>query len=463
MQADREYQELLLGRLAPPHSSEQININLPTSRLTDEQKSILSEMISAEKYYLLWGPPGTGKTSAMLRYYMEHIFKETEEIMLVLAYTNRAVDEICEAISNIGSDIDNYFIRIGSRYSTSPGFRDNLLVSKLDQINNRKELKSLFTKTRIVVSTLASIHGKKEIFSLINFDTILVDEASQILEPQIIGLLSKAPKFILIGDHNQLPAIVIQKEKLSKIKEQQLNALGIIDRRNSLFERLYKRCTERNWNWAIGNLNHQGRMHIAIMDFVNTHFYNNSLKLIDSIKRLESDAEYYHTYKEEQKALAQKRMLYYPSEIDNQSSTFKSNVHEAIMVANICKSILALMKDNMFNQPGTRIGVITPYRAQISAIKAELESIGITEDILVDTVERFQGSAKDIIILSLCLNLESQLIQLVNYSEDGIDRKLNVALTRAKEQLIIIGNESIMKTNAVYSSLINSSYRLQEI
>ena len=108
------------------------------------------------------------------------------------------------------------------------------------------------------------------------------------------------------------------------------------------------------------------------------------------------------------------------------------------------------------NLTSSSIGIITPYRAQIALLKKCMEILpsAIVEKISVDTVERYQGSARDIIIISFCVNRLSQLDALISLSQEGIDRKLNVALTRAKEHIILIGNKALLSTNEVYSQLI---------
>ncbi|HRO73567.1 MAG TPA: C-terminal helicase domain-containing protein [Saprospiraceae bacterium] len=108
------------------------------------------------------------------------------------------------------------------------------------------------------------------------------------------------------------------------------------------------------------------------------------------------------------------------------------------------------------------VGIITPYRAQIALIRQYLEKHlpDMLPLITVDTVERYQGGARDIIIISMCINKLSQLDNMVSLSQEGVDRKLNVALTRAKEQIVIIGNEDLLSNNVMYNKLINSYHKL---
>ena len=107
------------------------------------------------------------------------------------------------------------------------------------------------------------------------------------------------------------------------------------------------------------------------------------------------------------------------------------------------------------------MGVISPYRSQIALIKKEIEALGIPalNEILVDTVERFQGSERDVIIYSFCVNRLSQLRFLANLTEENgirIDRKLNVALTRARKQMFIIGVRQLLEQNPIYAQLLKS-------
>ena len=107
------------------------------------------------------------------------------------------------------------------------------------------------------------------------------------------------------------------------------------------------------------------------------------------------------------------------------------------------------------------MGIITPYRIQIALIKKEIADLGIKElnDVLIDTVERFQGSERDVIIYSFCVNRVSQLKLLANLTEENgvqIDRKLNVALTRARKQMFITGVPQLLKQNSIYSRLLQS-------
>ena len=132
---------------------------------------------------------------------------------------------------------------------------------------------------------------------------------------------------------------------------------------------------------------------------------------------------------------------------------------EAALAADIAVSVWKKYRNSF--DVGRTLGIITPYRSQIALIKKELEKRNIDDllGITVDTVERYQGSERDVIIYSFCVNNESQLQTLPNLTEeDGviIDRKLNVVLTRSRKRTIIIGNPDLLRMNPIYNRLLDS-------
>jgi DNA replication ATP-dependent helicase Dna2 len=455
-----EKRELLLG-LTPPMVAEATPPLPQIAELTTEQQAIFESIIHSQDYFLLWGPPGTGKTSVMLKNLVGHWIDHTQENLLLLAYTNRAVDEICEAIESYHPSIRGHYLRIGSQYSTAVAYQDQLLSKLTDKITNRKELRDLIDSRRIVVATVASIAGKPELFELKTFHRVVIDEASQILEPALVGLLPKFKHFLLIGDHKQLPAVVAQDSELSTIEDPALKSIGLLDLRNSFFERLYKRCHTEGWDWAFAQLSHQGRMHRDIMEFPNRHFYEGNLKILppttqghlQQINGLSFLTQ--HAKGEWEALLCNRRMLFVPTPVDQAGAAQKINRHEAVLVGDLVDAIHRLYVAHDRKMHRRSIGVITPYRAQIAQIRQVLQARGYDDDLItIDTVERYQGGARDIIIISLSTNSLSQLQSLISLSDEGVDRKLNVALTRAREQLILLGNPELLEGNAIYRELI---------
>lgn len=446
----------------PMQSQEEINLGSIAKGMTEQQQKILKKAIVAQDYFLLWGPPGTGKTSIMLRNLVNYHINRTSQNILLLAYTNRAVDEICEAIQSIDDSIKNIYIRIGSRYSSNPHFHDNLFDKKIENIKKRKELKAIIDEHRIFVATVSSMSNKLDLLQLKKFDTVIIDEASQILEPMLVGLLPHFKKFILVGDHKQLPAVVAQDVEQSTIWQTSLTNIGLKNMRDSLFERLFLRCRANDWNHAYDMLSYQGRMHKEIMHFANEYFYENRLNILPTYCKVDQSSPINCCLPSSptrlEKHLANHRFTFIDTPIDEKSRTRKTNLFEAEMVAQLVDSYARIYDASGFSVDyDTTIGIITPYRAQIAQIKQELESYGKKyEHFSVDTVERYQGSAREVIILSLCLNHVDQLASLVSLSTDGmVDRKLNVALTRARKHLVIVGNKALLQQSDIYNSLVN--------
>ena len=450
----------LLLTVQPPALPKSQNVaHVP--EMTLEQNHILQKILASQDYFLLWGPPGTGKTSVMLKHLVGHLLKNTDENILLLAYTNRAVDEICEAIESLGDWIKNDYVRIGSRYGTSPHYQNQLLDKKIDAVTTRKELIAVIKKHRIFVATVASMTGKLELMKLTDFQRVIIDEASQILEPQLVGLLPLFNHFTLIGDHKQLPAVVQQLEEESAMDNPTLHSIGLKNLRHSFFERLYKRAITEGWSWAFDVLSHQGRMHTDIMQFPSLHFYEQKLKVLPDgmngfqLQSIDFQLDICET--DFEKLISERRVLFINTEADLSNSFNKTNVHEARMIAQLVKVFEKIYQSkNQVLQPQS-IGVITPYRAQIAQIQATLRDLDFdTDKITIDTVERYQGGAREVILISLCTNQVSQLASLVSLSEEGVDRKLNVALTRARKHLVVIGNKEILRGSEIYRRFIEN-------
>ncbi len=452
---DPEKKKLLFCREAPrPPDDLAHDIILPTD-LNKEQQTILSKIIRTKDYFLLWGPPGTGKTSIMLRSLGQYIIQNTDEQILFLAYTNRAVDEICEALHSVALD----FLRIGSRHTAQRKFWKYFLDEQAGSIERRSEFRSLIQSHRIIVGTLSSINGKSELFHLKKFDWVVVDEASQILEPMLVGLLPKVKKWVLIGDHRQMPAVVVQRREDSVVKSKHLQQIGLHNLRNSLFERLMNECKRNQWTWAFDILREQGRMHQDIMKFPSQHFYQGELKVLRQPEvqyELERPLNYIvaSDWNELAVRIAHHRMIFIDTPSDNQGKS-KINVYEANKVIECILAVHQILQTNHIPIRHETIGVITPYRAQIAQIRKVMKDHQMDSDTLtIDTVERYQGGAREIVILSLCTNRFSQVQNMISLSDDGVDRKLNVALTRARKHLIILGNEEILSNYPVYKELI---------
>ena len=447
MDANPERRELLLGQ-RPPRFDMAYEDRI--TRTTDDFERVALKAEAACDYFLFVGPPGTGKTSRALRRMVEHFYACPSTQVLLLAYTNRAVDEICRSLSAILPQVD--YIRVGSELSCDARFRKHLLENVLAECNNRREVNIRMADCRIYVGTVASIASKPELFKLKHFDVAIVDEATQILEPQLLGILcarfkdgrNGIGKFILIGDHKQLPAVVLQSNEQSEVHDEGLRRIGLYNLKDSLFERLYRFHLQEEHCRAVDMLCRQGRMHPGVASFPNREFYAGKLEALGLPHQLENvDAP----------------VRFIPSERDTESVSGKTNRNEARIVARLAADVYHLYKETF--EVNRTLGVITPYRSQIALIRKEIQALGISalNEISVDTVERYQGSERDVIIYSFCVNYLYQLKFLPNLTEENgvwIDRKLNVALTRARRQLYITGVPDILNHNLIYRRLIQA-------
>ena len=381
---------------------------------------------------------------------VEKFYAQSETQILLLAYTNRAVDEICSSLNAIAPQID--YIRIGSELSCDERYREHLVENVLAPCRNRREVRQCLSDCRVYVGTVASLSSKTELFKLKRFDVAIVDEATQILEPQLLWILSakssdgkdSVGKFILIGDHKQLPAVVLQSKEESEVYDERLRSIGLLNLKDSLFERLYRFHLSEKDSLALDMLCRQGRMHPGVASFPNQAFYAGKLQPVGLPHQQESIPT---------------PVLFIPSQRDTSSLSGKTNLHEARMVADWAERIWAESPDT-FDSNRT-LGIITPYRSQIAMIRKELQAKGIPalQGVSVDTVERYQGSERDVILYSFCVNHRYQLRFLPNLTEENgvqIDRKLNVALTRARKRMIAIGVVEILRENPIYAQFIES-------
>jgi DNA replication ATP-dependent helicase Dna2 len=385
--------------------------------LNDNQRDIVARALAARDYFLIQGPPGTGKTSTVLRELVRRMAGQGLNIM-VIAFTNQAVKVICEKLGDLGID----FIRLGR--GEAPYCWQNL--------SDRLKLNELYehvARTRVFVSTQATFANSLDLLHFKKFHTLVIDEASQLLEPQLAGILPHFERFLMIGDDNQLPAVVLQDEADTRAEAPELAEIGLTNFRESLFSRLLANARARGWHDCYGMLEYHYRMHADLAAFPNEHFYGGRLKTGKPEQLAPLD---WPPCDHPLRGVFDQRLAFIPTRRDPRP---KVNEEEAQLVADLIACVHQLYGDRF--DPATTVGVITPFRAQIATIRQKLPPQ--YQAVTIDTVERFQGSERDVIIVSFAVKNALQLQAIQSVNAEGVDRKLNVMMTRAKECLVMVG------------------------
>jgi len=466
--ADQRRRDLLMGQRAP-----EANTSLQLSRsYHPDYDDVLLKVKQARDYFLLIGPPGTGKTSMALRFM---VMEEAGGGVLLAAYTNRAVDEICAMLT----DACLPFLRIGKAASCNPRFHDHLLDTALADTRRLDDARQLISSTPIIVSTTSMLQAQPWILQIKHFSMAIIDEASQILEPSLIGLLSSASveRFVLVGDHKQLPAVVQQPPEQSAVTEPLLRGIGLEDCRQSLFERLLRWEHRQGRTQFTGVLHAHGRMHPDVALFPLQHFYQEEQLHAVPLPHQQDTSIGYALPSEDalDELLKTRRVLFLPHKSYESYKTYESykshktykshessESSESSLVADLLRRIFRFTSDHF--DPAKTVGVIVPYRRQIDLIRQAVAHLSpLTpqlSDITIDTVERFQGSQRDVIIYALGVSHRYQLDFLTATTftdEEGtpIDRKLNVALTRARKQMIVVGQPDILSHVPLFRQLIS--------
>jgi hypothetical protein len=415
-----------------------------------ERSDLAVEMaLAANDYFLIQGPPGTGKTSKVLTKIVKN-FCELEEKTLVLAFTNRAVEEIVTKLKK--QEIDYFSLR----------------SEEADSYDSVQAYSDALKGSNVFLSTIASFTARFPDFLSIagSVKNLIVDEASQVTESQLAGIIPLFERFILIGDHQQLPPVVsqdIQLNDLSKLKSVQvagirtamekLEEVGLFGRwTDSIFERLWFLNDRNGWP-AIVTLDTHYRMHEEIAQAISSHYLPTQLRVGNDFQLEGWSCE------DDWTNLSQHRRLVF---VENRGmDRGKVNRSEAEDVARIAVHLIGRKQEQ---QEWTDfLGIITPWRAQIEEIKRAIfklrEELGIEVEleklINIDTVERFQGSEADYILFSTCVNGENYLEALTSTEQNGVDRKLLVAISRARKQMILLGKSDFLKLSTPYSQLLD--------
>ncbi len=437
--------EFLLGLKEPIKNVNHLqNLSFPL------YSNVIESAINSYPYFLIVGPPGTGKTRYVVKELIKYYLKNCEGKILVSAYTNRAVDEIVEILNK--ENLNHLFIRIGTKESSI--YRQNLLPFLIEELKP-EELEEKINSSKIILGTAHSFLSNPEIFDLNKFQVAIIDEASQLLFPHIAGILAYVDKFILIGDEKQLPPVILQEKFTTKVKCEILKKLNFDNLSMSYFEFLLRINRSKGWKNSYGILNKQSRMHPKVLEPINKFFYQGIIKTNPSRKSQDNISKIISFIIDRFKFDVQKRVFFIDCPRENKK---KTNTKQADLITSVLNESY-LRYDGYIN--AETFGIISPFRAQNFEIYSKLLP-QLRKIVTIDTIERFQGSERDIILLSLPFNYLSEIYlscNLIKTEDDKlIDRKLNVALTRAKELLLVFGNYALLSQSKYYSDFLKTFF-----
>lgn len=441
-------------------------------KLNASQNKAVNTILSDQLLSLLHGPPGTGKTTTLIAS-IQALLQHRSGQILVVAPSNTAVDLLSEKLSQVGVSV----LRIGNpvrvsehlqeltldaQVNTHPANKERKNLEKqarayMDMAQKykrnfgkaeREQRKALYQEARKIRSEIDGIQdyiiddilGKVQVITATlvganhhtirdrHYHTVIIDEAAQALEPACWIALLKADKIIMAGDHCQLSPTV-------KSPSNTRQGLSI-----TLFEKLIKRFPEH-----VVLLDTQYRMHEQIMTYPSRILYNGQLKAAEQVKD-------WRIYAEDKPVMfIDTAGAGYDEQVEE---TAISNKEEALFLySHLLTTINAMQQKGLLTDMPS-IGVITPYRQQSIFLKQLLltdATLGtLNPAIQVHTIDSFQGQEKDIIYISLVRSNSAQQIGFL-----GDIRRLNVAMTRAKKKLVVIGDSATIGEHDFYKGFLD--------
>lgn len=430
--------------------------------LNRTQEDAVNKVLHAKDVAIVHGPPGTGKTTTLVEAIYETLHRENQ--VLVCAQSNMAVDWISEKLVDRGVSV----LRIGNpsrvndkmlsftyerRFESHPDYPQlwsirkavRELYSQLRKASNRESVRtkinslkdratdleirineSLFSEARVIACTLAGSANRVLVGQ--KYGTVFVDEAAQALEAACWIAIRKADRVILAGDHCQLPPTV-------KCVEAARQGLG-----HTLMQAVVKNKPD-----AVSLLKVQYRMNDAIMRFSSDWFYGGMLQSAPevryrSILDFDTPIEWVNTEGMD------------CNEEFVGDSYGRINKAEAELSVVQLKNYITKIGRERFLEERIDVGLISPYKAQVQFLRQLLKKDSFFKPyrsaITVNTVDGFQGQERDVILISLVRANEEGQIGFLNDL-----RRMNVAITRARMKLIILGDASTLTRHPFYRKL----------
>ena len=465
-----ELRDLLLGTQKPGFR-QLYPVRLPW--LNPTQEAAVNRVLCARDVAIVHGPPGTGKTTTLVEAIYETLHREPQ--VLVCAQSNTAVDWISERLVDRGLSV----LRIGNptrvddkmlsftyerRFESHPAYPElwairrelralqsrarrpdyagrEALRNRLSRLRDRATAlevqinADLFDSAHVIASTLVGanhrlLHGRR-------FGTLFIDEAAQALEAACWIAIRRADRVVLAGDHQQLPPTI-------KCPEAARSGLE-----RTLMQRLAQTKPE-----AVSLLRVQYRMNEAIMQFSSRRFYNGMLQADPSVRHrgildLDTPIDWIDTT-----GLDFKEQFV--------GDTFgRINRDEADLLIRHLEAYVARIGTDRIRDERIDFGIISPYRAQVQYLRGRIRQSAVLRPIrdllAANTVDGFQGQERDVIFISLVRANDQGQIGFL-----GDLRRMNVAITRARMKLVILGEAATLARHPFYADLLAYIRRLHE-
>lgn len=461
---------ILTGRQAPDFRSEGLKYNIPV--LNDTQHQAVDKILSANDLAIVHGPPGTGKTTTLVQA-IKAMIKQNNQQILVVAPSNTAVDLLSKKLAKEGLNV----LRIGNPARVSKTMLSLTLDSKMAEHEQMKEIKSLrkqaaeyknmahkykrnfgraeqeqrkalfneahkimreignteqyitdqiISNAQIITATL--IGSNHFTIKNLKFDTVIIDEAGQALEPACWVPILKANKVVFAGDHCQLPPTI----KSTVAAKDGLN--------NTLLEKCVIRHPE-----SVVLLQEQYRMHESIMGYSSKIFYSDQLKANQVVgKRVLFEGDGPITFIDTAGCAFDEKT----------EGTSLTNPEEASFLLKHLTAYISELSNHYEIENFPSIGIISPYQQQIQTLKDLFDNTPelhrYAGHITINTIDSFQGQERDIIYLGLTRSNPERDIGFLSDT-----RRMNVAMTRAKQKLVVIGDSTTLSRLPFYSDFIS--------
>ncbi|HEV7380145.1 MAG TPA: AAA domain-containing protein [Dyadobacter sp.] len=450
----------------------------PITTLNESQQLAVKKILSANEVAVVHGPPGTGKTTTLVQA-VKALLAQDHQKILVVAPSNTAVDLLSEKLSEAGVNV----LRVGNPARVSERLNDLTLDARMSghvrmkEIKNlkkqaneyknmahkykrqfgkseREQRKALFDEAhrimkevtnseqyiiddvvaRAQVITATPVGANHYTVRNVKYHTVVIDEAGQALEPACWIPILKGQKLVLAGDHFQLSPTIKSEEAA----------------RNGLADTLLEKNAELHPE-AVVLLEEQYRMHEAIMGFSSHEFYGDRLRAHESVKsRLLFPGDLPVTY-------IDTAGCGFDEQLDGTSST---NPEEAAFVFRHFSQLVTDLETQGYTDKNfPTAAIISPYKQQIAVLADQLKNASHLQTynafISVNTIDSFQGQERDIVYISMT---RSNAEGVIGFLSDI--RRMNVAMTRARKKLVVVGDSATLSVLPFYSSFVTYAEEL---